>query len=179
MLNLNGVSVREDIQSLLRATRSTREIERKRAYFFADKALRVFTPIALRAAASVPSHAKELEKHALALEQLPELTETSAAAANAAANAAAATYAWRTTAADAVDAARRAAADAANAAVNEWDAEWDANIVETAGWAAIAAVWAADTVQAAVDADARWAGAARQAIVMKAIEIFRQAIAIS
>jgi len=172
MLNLNGVSVREDIQSLLRATRSTREIERKRAYFFADKALRVFTPIALRAAASVPSHAKELEKHALALEQLPELTETSAAAANAAANAAAATYAWRTTAADAVDAARRAAADAANAAVNEWDAEWDANIVETAGWAAIAAVWAADTVAAVDDA-------ARQAIAMKAVEILRQAIAIS
>ncbi len=164
---------------LLVGTRSTREVERKRAYFLTDKALRVFAPIAIRA---VPSHVKAshtkashvLEKHALALEQLPELTQKSAATAAAAANAAAAAATaaitvWRTTATNAVDAARLAAVDAAwNAEWNdEWNADWHANIVETARWAAIAAVWAAEAVDA------------RQAINMKAVEIFRQAIAIS
>ena len=134
-------------------TRSTAEVQDRRAFMAADWAVRVFTPAWLRLA--------KLDEHAEALEGLPELDSVEACRAaqptiNAARDAAwdaawaaARAAAWDAAWAAAEAAARAAAGDAATVAASDaastvaWDATWDA-----AGAATEAAVWAAATAAA-------------------------------
>ena len=109
-------------------TRSTADVQDRRAFMAADWAVRVFTPAWLRLA--------KLDEHAEALEGLPELDSVEACraaqptinAARGAARAAARAAAWgaaeAATRAAAGDAATVAASDAASTVA--WDATWDA-----------------------------------------------------
>ena len=92
--------------SSLAGSKSSPEVEQRRAYYFADRAVRLFAPLALEA--------KGYTEQAARLRALPEVvdSQTADAAADAAARAAAYAYA----AAYAADAAAAAAADARTAA---------------------------------------------------------------
>ena len=92
------------LASRLVGTRSTPEVEQERAFFFADRAVRLFAPLALESAG--------LTKEAKTLRSLPEIVDEQTAgaaadAARAAANASAVAYT--------ADAAGRAVAAAADA----------------------------------------------------------------
>ncbi len=155
---------------LLVGTRNA-ELEQQRIYFLANKAVKVFAPIALRAAASalpekLKEHADKLNLEAGKLEALADFSDPTAARAAAARAAYAAAYA--ADAADAADAARAAyaAARAADAA---------ARAAYAAAYAADAAAYAAArAADAAADAAAR----AAAEVYDKAIEVFKEAIAI-
>jgi hypothetical protein len=157
-------------------TRSTPEVERKRMYYFADRAVRLFAPKALEVAG--------FTKEADALRALPEIvderTARAARAADAAADADAAHGAARASRAAARAAARasRAAARAAWAAARAaWAADAAAAYAARAAAAADAAVnaaaWAADAAWSAAGAawaaDAAWEQAAE--VLVKACEI--------
>ena len=107
-------------------TKSTPEIEQRRAYMAADWAVRFVCPVLLRRAG--------LNSEAVKLESLPEI-DCAAARADADAARAAAYAAYAADAADAADAAAYAAAYAAYAAA------------DAAAYAAYAAAYAADTLE--------------------------------
>ena len=124
-------------------TRSTSEVEQKRAYFFADRAVRLFAPLALESAGL--GEAARLRSLA---EVVDEKTARNAdAAAWAAANAAADAAAW-------------AAASAASAA--SWAAT-AADAADAASWAA--ASWAADAASRCA-----FSAAAREQVVRVLVE---------
>jgi hypothetical protein len=141
-----------DIAPMLVGTRSTPEVERRRAYLLADRAVRVIAPMALDAAG--------LHDHAATLRGLDPVTdEGTARAAKAVAGAAA----WA--AVDAAEAAARAAGAAAEAAA--WAAYAAADAA--AAWAAAraAAIAAARVAHAAArvaDPDTVWSEARRALI---------------
>lgn len=144
------------IAQKLIGTRSTPEVERKRAFYFADRAVRLFAPLVLEAAG--------FTEEAETLRSLPEIVgEQTARAADAAASAAEAASAASAAAdaayaASAAEAAYAAYADAAFAAfaADAWAgraaagaAAWAgraaadaANVAEAAGWAQAAQVLA-------------------------------------
>lgn len=124
-----------DIALMLVGTRSTREVERRRAYLLADRAVRVFAPLALDAVG--------LHYHAAKLRALTPVTDaTTTRAARAACDAT-----WAACCDPAGDAAARAAANAAArvaarvAAGAACDAAGAA--ARVAACAAAAAVWTA------------------------------------
>ena len=129
------------IAQKLIGTRSTPEVEQKRMYFFADRAVRLFAPLALEAAG--------LTEEAETLRSLPEIVDeqTAEAATDAA------SVAWAAAAAASASAAYAAAWAAARAAA--------AASAASAAWAADAsAAWAADAADAAAYVAARAADAA-------------------
>ena len=141
------------IAPLLINTRSTRDVERRRAYLLTDRAVRVIAPMALDAVG--------LHDHAATLRALAPVTDAATAraayaAAYAAANAAnAATRATRAT-----RAAAHAARDARDAAQYAAHAAAEAAAEAAAVAAAEAAAWAARIA----DPDTVWA-AARRALI--------------
>jgi hypothetical protein len=158
-----------DIAPLLVGTRSTPEVERRRAYLLADRAVRVIAPMALEAV--------DLHDHAATLRALAPVTDAATAraayaaatvgcaAARAAAYAAA--RAARAAGAAAAYAAGAAAAYAAGAAADAVDSAARANArVAMPDSAADAARAAADAARAArvADPDTVWAEA-RQALI--------------
>jgi len=162
-------------------TRSTPEVEQKRAYFFANRAVRFFAPSALEAAG--------FTEEAKTLRTLPEIVDeqtardvayaaagTSAwadAAEAAAAARAAGTSAWadaRDAAAWAADAAARAAARAASAGA------WAA--ARTAADDADASAWAAGAADAAARTAAAGARTAAEAVWEQAAEVLAEACGI-
>lgn len=108
-------------------TRSTPEVERRRAYFLADRAVRLFAPLALEAAG--------FTERADALRALPEIVDEQTAEAAKPTREAVAWVAW---VADAADASAAAAAYAAESAY----AARAARAAEAAAWEQAAKVLA-------------------------------------
>ena len=155
------------IAQKLIGTRSTPEVEQKRMYFFADRAVRLFAPLALEAAG--------LTEEAETLRSLPEIVdeqtaEAAGTAAVYASYAASAAYAASATYAAAWAAARAASAAAdASAASAAWAADasaaWAADAADAAAYVAARAADAADRTAAG----AAWAQAAQ--VLSEACEI--------
>jgi hypothetical protein len=134
---------------LLINTRRARDVELKRAFFFADRAMRLFAPIELRA--------RGYEDWAKKLEELPAIVdESTARSASKIADAASADAA-----ADAAAAASAAASASASAA---------------SAYASASA--SASAASAAYAASARRRAPSSAEVVNKAIEVFKEAIAI-
>ena len=145
-------------------------LENRRAEFLADRALRLFLPIALRHAGDAMEKAN-LEEHAISLRQCVAQMESLPAGYSA------------TAAAAATAAAREAAtATAAAWAAEAWEAARAAMAAAEAARAAMAAAeaWAAEAWEAAraAAAAARAARAEADGVWDIAIEVFEQVIAI-
>ncbi len=135
-----------EVAPLLVDTRGTRDVQRRRAYLLADRAVRLIAPLALDAAG--------LHDHAATLRGLAPVTDAATARAARGVADAAAKAAWSAAGA-AYFAAGAAAAEAADAA--------DAAAGAAAG-AAYFAAGAARNAARAADPDAVWT-AARQALI--------------
>jgi hypothetical protein len=168
---------------LLVGSRKGLEVERKRMYFLADRAVRVFAPIALRACGQ-EEWAKKLEDLTAIVDQKTarSASKIDAAAYDAAAYDAAAYDAAAYDAAAAYAAA--AAAYAADAAAYD-AAAYDAAAYDAAAYAAAAADAAADAAAAAarktatsVSSASSSAASERVDVWGKSIDVFREAIAI-
>lgn len=144
-----------DFAPRLVGTRSTPEVERRRAYVLADHAVRAFAPLAL--------HAAGLTDEADKLRALPPFVYS--------ASTVDAIYAGVNAARAAADAAAYTAADAAFTAARAATAAYTAFVDDDADYAAIAGVNAAFTAAYAARAGA-WEGA-RTALIA-ALEVQQQ-----